>query len=67
MTENMLLPFRNNVHIYFLRMPNKTYSLGVVSHDSLISLRIANRIKQIMVDYGLFFGHFERIANSKYK
>ena len=36
-----------------------------VSHDSLISWRIAIRKRQIMVGLRLFLGKFEQIANSK--
>ena len=39
--------------------------IETLSHDSLISLRNANQKKRIMVGFGLFYGHFERIANSK--
>ena len=34
---------------------------------ALITSRIANQKKQIMVDFGLFYGHFEQIANLKSK
>ena len=36
-----------------------------LSHDSLISLRIANQKKRITVGLRLFLRHFEHIANSK--
>ena len=42
-------------------MRNLIKDIRPPSHDSLISLRIK---KRIMVDFRLFYSHFERIANS---
>ena len=56
----------------WLRYPDMNYCkalifslCGSVSHDMLISLRTTNRKKRIMVDFELFLGKFERIANAK--
>ena len=47
----------NPINIIFIIWP--------VSRDSLIYLRIANRKKRIMVDFGIFLGKLERIMDLK--
>ena len=51
---------RKTLKIFFLRLSNT----DTVSHDRLISSRILNQKKQIMVDFGVFFHNIEKIAIS---
>ena len=48
------------------QIPPLHFSLSQpMSHDLLITSRITNKKKRIMVGFRLFFDHFEQIVNSK--